>query len=118
MMGLLGFRRGTPMAALLTVGILAIGFAVFKAHNLLYQPAFLGVDPHTTPFWGPAGLNAYFARQVGMYDSTAQRLAVRVDLLALAFLLALAPYLKRFLPVFEQSRWQRATGAIVACAFL
>lgn len=114
--GLACFGSGTSLAAILTVGILATGFCFFETYNFFHNPAFITIDPHITPFWGPGGLNAYFARHVGMYDSAGQRLALRVDILVLAGVLLAAPYVGRLLPLFARTAWKRTATGVVVCA--
>jgi hypothetical protein len=116
--GLDCFGSGTSLPAILTVAILATGFCFFETYNFFHNPAFITVDPHITPFWGPYGLNAYFARHVGMYDSSGQRLALRVEILLLVGLLLAAPHLRRFLPTFARPAWKRTATGVVVCSAL
>ncbi len=116
--GLVRCRNGAFLAACLTVGILALGLCVLKSYDRLYRPDIITVDPRAAPFWGPAGMNAYFMGLLVQYDSTGQRLALRVAVAALAPVVLFAPCLRRLLPLFGRSFWRRATLGLVVCAAL
>jgi len=104
------------LAALLSLFILALGSAGYYAYRFVHPEGLIAPDPLVTPFWGPAQINSYFARLVLMYDSTAQRLALRLDVLGLVVFLLLAPYLKRFLPPFRRVPLQTLVKGFVVFA--
>jgi hypothetical protein len=103
------------VAAFLTVCVLAVGFLGFASYRFAYPDRLIEPDPLVTPFWGPSSINSYFARLILMYDSAAQRFALRLDVLALAAFLLFAPYLRRLLPLFRQVPWQLLVKGLVVC---
>ena len=103
-------RNGAILAA-----CIAVGFLVLKSYDRLYRPSF--IDPGTARYWGPAKISSSFIRVLGnMYDAKGQSLALRLPVLALAFLLLLTPFLAKLTEVFDRSFWRRSAYAAITLA--